>query len=162
MSPYLLVLGFMLNLLSVFQLLSKRIDIEKVDKHYLFHPSSRLSLSNDESRIKFTLTDLEKYLGELKEEKSSILNWNQAPSFSTECFFLTLHCHHLSIIPCIRKYSRRIRAIREYTRLADELEQSESIWSSLKYLAPRNRQLIKKVKFIFLLSLNFKLIEFLF
>ena len=140
--------GFMLNLLSVFQLLSKRIDIDKIDKHYLFQPASRLSLQNDESRIKFTINDLEKYMEELKEDSkkssSAILNSSQSPSFSTECFFLTLHCHHLSIIPCIRKYSRRIRAIREYTRIAEELQNTESVWSNVPRVANRNRQLIKR------------------
>lgn len=138
--------GFMLNLLSVFQLLSKRICIEKIDKAYLFHPASRLSLSNDESRVKMTMSDLEQYMQDLKADKRAILNWDTAPSFSTECFFLTLHCHHLSIIPCIRKYSRRIRAIREYTRIAEELQNTESIWSAYANVAPRNRQLINRWK----------------
>lgn len=138
--------GFMLNLLSVFQLLSKKIDILKIDVHYLFHPASRLSLNNDESRIKFTTNDLEKYLKELEEYKSTMLNWSQAPSFNSECFFLTLHCHHLSIIPCIRKYSRRIRAIREYSRIAEELQNTESAWANVPRVANRNRQLIKRWK----------------
>lgn len=138
--------GFMLNLLSVFQLLSKKIDIIKIDVHYPFHPSSRLSLNNDETRIKFTMNDLEKYEHELADYKSSMLKWNESPSFNSECFFLTLHCHHLSIIPCIRKYSRRIRAIREYSRIADELQSSESSWSNQPRLASRNRRLIKRWK----------------
>lgn len=38
------------------------------------------------------------------------------PKFPTECFFLTLHTHHLSILPCCRRYIRRLRAIRELNR----------------------------------------------
>lgn len=38
------------------------------------------------------------------------------PKFPTECFFLTLHAHHLSILPGCRRYIRRLRAIRELNR----------------------------------------------
>ena len=38
------------------------------------------------------------------------------PKFPTECFFLTLHAHHLSILPSCRRYIRRLRAIRELNR----------------------------------------------
>lgn len=38
------------------------------------------------------------------------------PKFPTECFFLTLHTHHLSILPGCRRYIRRLRAIRELNR----------------------------------------------
>ena len=33
--------------------------------------------------------------------------------FSTECWFLTLQAHHLSVLPCIRRYQRRLRALRD-------------------------------------------------
>lgn len=38
------------------------------------------------------------------------------PKFPTECFFFTLHTHHLSILPSCRRYIRRLRAIRELNR----------------------------------------------
>ena len=38
------------------------------------------------------------------------------PKFPTECFFLTLHAHHLSVLPSCRRYIRRLRAIRELNR----------------------------------------------
>ena len=38
------------------------------------------------------------------------------PKFPTECFFLTLHAHHLSILPSCRRYISRLLAIRELNR----------------------------------------------
>jgi len=38
-------------------------------------------------------------------------NWKE-PKFPTECWFLALEAHHISILPCIRRYQRRIRALR--------------------------------------------------
>lgn len=45
-------------------------------------------------------------------EKSGTHKW-QEPKFPTECYFLTLHCHHLSVLPISRKYQRRLRATRD-------------------------------------------------
>ena len=45
-------------------------------------------------------------------EKSGSHKW-QEPKFPTECYFLTLHCHHLSVLPISRKYQRRLRATRD-------------------------------------------------
>ena len=42
--------------------------------------------------------------------------WSE-PTFHTECWYLTLHCHHLSVLPATRKYQHRLRAIRDYQRL---------------------------------------------
>jgi len=38
-------------------------------------------------------------------------NWKEA-KFPTECWYLALQAHHLAILPCIRRYQRRIRALR--------------------------------------------------
>lgn len=54
----------------------------------------------------------------------------QDPKFSTECFYLTLHCHHLSIIPIMRKYIRRLRAIRDLNRMLEEMEGNHPQWRS--------------------------------
>ena len=43
--------------------------------------------------------------------KSESFKWKD-PNFHTECWHLTLLAHHLSILPCIRRYQRRLRAIR--------------------------------------------------
>lgn len=44
------------------------------------------------------------------------------PKFPTECFFLTLHAHHLSILPCCRRYIRRLRAIRDLNRCFAQIQ----------------------------------------
>lgn len=69
----------------------------------------------------------------------------QDPKFPTECFFLTLHCHHLSIIPAVRRYQRRIRAIRDLNRMVEDLENTESQWSQFPHAA-RNKEMLKKWK----------------
>ena len=38
-------------------------------------------------------------------------NWKEA-KFPTECWYLALQAHHLAILPCIRRYQRRTRALR--------------------------------------------------
>lgn len=69
----------------------------------------------------------------------------QDPKFPTECFFLTLHCHHLSIIPAVRRYQRRLRAIRDLNRMVEDLENTESQWSQFPHAA-RNKEMLKKWK----------------
>ena len=61
------------------------------------------------------------------------------PKFPTECYFLTQHCHHLSVLPAARKYQRRIRATRELQRMVDELTAAEPQWLHLP-VASRNKQ----------------------
>ena len=51
--------------------------------------------------------------------KSESFKWKD-PNFHTECWHLTLLAHHLSILPCIRRYQRRLRAIR-YVEVVVEL-----------------------------------------
>ena len=65
--------------------------------------------------------------------------------FPTECFFFTFHCHHLSIIPCFRKFAQRLRAIRDMNRLINELESRDSEWRNTP-MAARNRAMLKKWK----------------
>ena len=67
------------------------------------------------------------------------------PKFPTVCFFLTLHCHHLSILPVTRKYQRRLRAIRDLNRLITDMEAAESQWKLLP-TAGRSRAQLKKWK----------------
>lgn len=69
----------------------------------------------------------------------------QDPKFPTECFFLTLHCHHISIVPATRRYQQRLRAIRDVSRMVEDLENTEPIWSKLPNAA-RNKELLKKWK----------------
>lgn len=133
--------GFMVNLLSVLQILSVKIKLDKVDEYYPFHPESLISTKKDDTRLKFTSNEVEKWIQNL----NSSHEW-QTSKFSTQCFFLTLQCHHISVIPCLRKYSRRIRAVRELTRFADELSQSESMLAHIPALAQRHQETVKKYK----------------
>ncbi|KAG7477544.1 hypothetical protein MATL_G00070780 [Megalops atlanticus] len=133
--------GFMLNFLWVLQQLSMKIKLETVDPFYIFHPKCRLSVSNEETRLKATMEELKGWLAELHDDPSRF----SEPKFPTECFFLTLHAHHLSILPGCRRYIRRLRAIRELNRTVEELKNSESQWKDSP-LATRHREMLKRCK----------------
>ena len=132
--------GFLMNLLSVLQLLSIKIRRDKIEPLYQFHPKSLVSMRKDESRIKFTSNEADNWLAELNADQSH--EWSEA-KFTTECFFLALHCHHLSVIPCQRKYIRRIRAIRDMTRYIEELNQSAQ---KIPFLPLNHSNKIRKLK----------------
>lgn len=134
--------GFMLNFLTVLQQLAVKITLDKVDNYYLIHPACRLDLKN-ETCIKCTPQEVAKWTETLNRSPSHC--W-QEPKFPTECFFLTLHCHHLSILPACRKYQRRLRAIRDLQRMAEEMQAAEAQWKDLPATANRNRALVKKWK----------------
>uniref|UniRef100_A0A3B4TV96 Ubiquitination factor E4B, UFD2 homolog (S. cerevisiae) n=1 Tax=Seriola dumerili TaxID=41447 RepID=A0A3B4TV96_SERDU len=133
--------GFMLNFLWVLQQLSMKIKLETVDPYYIFHPRCRLAVSLEETRLKATMEELKSWLTELHEDPTKF----SEPKFPTECFFLTLHTHHLSILPGCRRYIRRLRAIRELNRTVEELKNSESQWKDSP-LASRHREMLKRCK----------------
>uniref|UniRef100_A0A674CMD5 Ubiquitin conjugation factor E4 B n=1 Tax=Salmo trutta TaxID=8032 RepID=A0A674CMD5_SALTR len=130
--------GFMINFLSVLQQLSMKIKLETVDPYYIFHPHCRLHVSPEETRLKATMEELKTWLDNDPSKFSE-------PKFPTECFFLTLHTHHLSILPGCRRYIRRLRAIRELNRTVEELKNSESQWKDSP-LASRHREMLKRCK----------------
>ena len=132
--------GFLMNLMSILQMLSIKIKRDKIEPLYQFHPQSLVILKKDESRIKNTSTDAEKWLDEMTSNEG--YQWS-VPNFTTECFFLALHCHHLSVIPCQRKYIRRIRAIRDMSRYIEELQQSTR---NLPWLPPNHHNRLKRLK----------------
>nr|XP_042128406.1 ubiquitin conjugation factor E4 B isoform X1 [Peromyscus maniculatus bairdii] len=133
--------GFMLNLLWVLQQLSTKIKLETVDPTYIFHPKCRITLPNDETRINATMEDVNEWLAELYGDQPPF----SEPKFPTECFFLTLHAHHLSILPSCRRYIRRLRAIRELNRTVEDLKNNESQWKDSP-LATRHREMLKRCK----------------
>ncbi|XP_028613820.1 ubiquitin conjugation factor E4 B isoform X2 [Grammomys surdaster] len=133
--------GFMLNLLWVLQQLSTKIKLETVDPTYIFHPRCRINLPNDETRINATMEDVNEWLTELYGDQPPF----SEPKFPTECFFLTLHAHHLSILPSCRRYIRRLRAIRELNRTVEDLKNNESQWKDSP-LATRHREMLKRCK----------------
>jgi len=133
--------GFMLNFLSVMQHLSSKVVIDKVDPYYLHNPKSRINISED-TRLNMTTTEATEWIEKFSKEDG--YNWKD-PKFTTECWYLTLYAHHLSILPCIRRYQRRLRAIRELIKMVEELEKTESTWK-MHPSAARNKQLLKKWK----------------
>ncbi|XP_056304910.1 ubiquitin conjugation factor E4 B isoform X3 [Danio aesculapii] len=133
--------GFMMNFLWVLQQLSMKIKLETVDPLYIFHPKCRLNVSPEETRLKATMEELKSWLTELYEDQAKF----SEPKFPTECFFLTLHAHHLSILPCCRRYIRRLRAIRDLNRTVEELKNSENQWKDSP-LAGRHREMLKRCK----------------
>ncbi|MFT7798460.1 ubiquitin conjugation factor E4 B-like [Arapaima gigas] len=133
--------GFMLNFLWVLQQLSMKIKLETVDPTYIFHPRCRLIIAMEETRLKASMEELKTWLAELHEDPSKF----SESKFPTECFFLTLHAHHLSILPGCRRYIRRLRAIRELNRTVEELKSSENQWKDSP-LAPRHREMLKRCK----------------
>ncbi|XP_012577776.1 PREDICTED: ubiquitin conjugation factor E4 B isoform X2 [Condylura cristata] len=133
--------GFMLNFLWVLQQLSTKIKLETVDPAYIFHPRCRVVLPNDETRVNATMEDVSEWLAELYGDQPPF----SEPKFPTECFFLTLHAHHLSILPSCRRYIRRLRAIRELNRTVEDLKNNESQWKDSP-LATRHREMLKRCK----------------
>ena len=108
--------GFMLNFLSVMQHLSSKVKMGQVDVFYLHSSKSRVNISED-TRLNMTTKEAEEWVETLN--KSESFKWKD-PNFHTECWHLTLLAHHLSILPCIRRYQRRLRAIR-YVEVVVEL-----------------------------------------
>ena len=100
--------GFMLNFLSVMQHLSAKVVIDKVDPFYLHNPKSRINISED-TRLNMTTAEATEWIDVIKKEDG--FKWKE-PKFTTECWYLTLYAHHLAILPTIRRYQRRLRAIR--------------------------------------------------
>lgn len=65
------------------------------------------------------------------------------PNFHTECWFMTLHAHHLAIMPAIQRYNKRLRAIKEIRRMVDELQNTKPQWERTGHNI-RNNMLIER------------------
>ena len=132
----------MLNLLSVLQHLSAKVTLSQVDFFYLHSKEhSRLpSLTRDEARLKMDGREAEKWT-----EGLAPAAWKNAPKFTTECWYLTLQAHHISILPCIRRYQRRLRHLRELQKMIEELEKTEAAWRQRGGVAAaKNRHFLKR------------------
>ena len=66
--------------------------------------------------------------------------------FPTQCWFLTLHCHHIALIPSLQKYQRRLRAVRDLQKMLDELQNTEAQWKDT-HQAMHNKELMKRWKY---------------
>ncbi|XP_066601539.1 ubiquitin conjugation factor E4 B [Prorops nasuta] len=131
--------GFMLNLLSVLQMLSVKIKLDTIDTMYPFHPSCFVEIKND-TRLKLTSQEVSDWLKDLSQTHK----WVE-PKFPTQCWFLTLHCHHLALLPALQKYQRKLRALRELQKMLDELQATEPQWKDAPF-AGHNKELIKRWK----------------
>lgn len=54
---------------------------------------------------------------------------------------MTLHAQHLAYLPAARRHQRRMRALKDYQKLVDDLQAAESEWGQTP-AAPRNRELL--------------------
>jgi len=131
--------GFMLNLLSILQQLCLKVKSDKVDIMYFVNPQAKLDASTFS-----TIKSSKEQIDEWKKELEKSVQW-QEPKFTTECFFFTYYCHHISVIPATRKYLQRMRAIRDINKLISELESHEPEWKHT-VLAARNKFMLKKWK----------------
>lgn len=131
--------GFMLNLLSVLQMLSVKIKLDTVDAFYPFQPCNFLNIKN-ETRLKLTSQEVVEWQKHLEETH----RWTET-KFPTKCWFLTLHCHHIALVPALQKYQRKLRALRELQKMLDELQATESQWKDTPF-AEHNKGLIKQWK----------------
>ncbi|KAG7159189.1 Ubiquitin conjugation factor E4 B-like 3, partial [Homarus americanus] len=105
--------GPMINLLSVLQQLCFKVKLDKVDPYYMVHPDSLVDVSKD-SRLTLTQDEVEEWVKKLRSGENFTF---QEVNFHSQCWFLTLHAHHLGVLPVMRKYTRRIRAIRDLQKM---------------------------------------------
>lgn len=131
----------MLNVLSVLQLLSVRIKMERVDPLYVFHPNNLVNIQQD-TRLWFTLQEATDWLEELNN--NSAHKWTE-PKFQTICWFLTLHAHHVALLPALQTHQRRIRALRDLQKLIEEMVAAEPQWRN-SLAAGRNREMLRRSK----------------
>ncbi len=118
-----------LNFLSPFQNLASKVRLDKVDPFYFYHPRCRLgAIPNDETRLRMNAQEVEEWLKQRKDGADSKGEEDKSPNFHTECWYLTLQAHHLSVLPCIRRYQRRLRALRELQKMVEELERTQVKW----------------------------------
>lgn len=92
--------SFILNILHVTHKLTSKIDVQKVDINYLFHPACRAKPGN-ETTILADTSQLEAFLKDLNLQQST------PPKFPTECFWLTMLYHHIGLVPAMRKLTRK-------------------------------------------------------
>lgn len=131
--------GFMLNTLSMLQKLSLKIRLERIDLDYPFREDALVAIEK-ETKLRF---DSDQYNAWLKSFRAERLQSTDAPNFPTQCWFLTLHMHHVAIMPAIQRYNRRLRAIKEFQRLVAELNSTRDQWEVSAFSA-RNKEMRNK------------------
>lgn len=132
--------GFFTNLTTVLQILAFKIKRDNIDPYFPHNPENLLCAKKQDSRIKFTMIEAENWMKELTS--SPDFSWKEV-TFSTECFFLTLYAHHLSVIPGQRKYLRRLRIIRELSRFIESVNVNSTSTLSQSRLRKCKEQMLK-------------------
>lgn len=132
--------GFFTNLTTVLQILSFKIKRDNIDPYFPHSPDNLLGIKKEDSRIKFDMSEAENWLKEITSK--SDFAWKEV-TFSTECFFLTLYAHHLSVIPGQRKYLRRLRVIRELSRFIESVNTAQASTASQNRLRKCKEQMLK-------------------
>ncbi|CAG4960074.1 unnamed protein product [Parnassius apollo] len=131
--------GFMLNVCSILQLLSVRIKLERVYPFYTFQPNIWVNI-RDDTRLYFTSQEAQDWLDAINKDPNH--KWPDA-KFQTVCWFLTLHMHHVALIPALQTHQRRIRAFRDLQKVIEELMAAEPQWRN-SFSALRNRELLRR------------------
>lgn len=80
----------------------------------------------------------------LVAENDPDVNWKPV-NFQTHCWFLTLHAHHLAILPAIQRYGKHLRAIKEINRMISELQKTRAHWENTP-AAERNNEVFNRWK----------------
>lgn len=128
--------GFALNLMSVLQLLSLKIKMDRIDVKYPFLEGTLINIDGD-TKLRLTEEEFKNFVKEFREANTS--NPQKEINFQTHCWFLTLQSLHLSIIPTIHRYRQKLRAVKELQKLLDEIDRTKPQWENSQY-APRNMQ----------------------
>lgn len=136
--------GFMLNVLVLLQKLSQKIKLDRVDQFYPFRSDSIVAIVKD-TKVRLTSDEFTEWLAgdEFKLVTGGGSSAGVEANFQTQCWFLTLHAHHSAIMPAVLRYGRRLRAIKEFQRLVNELNATKTQWEFTQY-ATRNKQMQAK------------------
>ncbi|KAL6417110.1 hypothetical protein ACFW04_014673 [Cataglyphis niger] len=108
--------GFMLNLLSILQMLCMMIELNTVDPLYPFNSSTFIKIKKD-TRLKLTLQEAAEWQKRLENTHGRM-----KPTFTTKCWFLTLHCHHIALLPALRPYREISRDLQKKQKKFDEYQ----------------------------------------
>lgn len=119
--------GMAINVLSVLQLLAEKVKIDKVDPKYFLHPESLVNFEG-KSRLSLSDSEAEEYQKQLREADPTQFS---EVSFHSQCWYLTLSAHHLSVVSCLRRYNKRCKAIGDLQSMVDQIENSEEQWRNL-------------------------------
>lgn len=131
--------GFMLNVLRLLQKLSQKIKLDRVDMYYPFRSDAIVAITKD-TKVRYTSDEYNEWLAGEEFKAAAGAAPSDGANFQTQCWFLTLHAHHIAVMPAMQRYSRRLRAIKEFQRMVNELNATKSQWEFSQF-ATRNKQM---------------------